>query len=57
MRKKKYGLHLDLLSISYWSHVSCPRRRGLIGKAPPPQKNHLRHMYLRYIDDIYPIYT
>ena len=35
-----YDLDLDLLTISYYSHVSYPKRSGLLGK-----NNHLRHMY------------
>jgi len=40
-RKVTAALDLDLLTILYFSHVLCHKRRELVGKS-----NHLRHIHL-----------
>ena len=42
-QESNYGLNLDLLYISYQSHVPYPRRNRLLGKS-----DHLRSIHLKF---------
>jgi hypothetical protein len=46
LEESDYGLEVDLLTVLFLSHVSYPRRSGLVEKS-----NHLRPIYLGSLTD------